>query len=227
MNVCLLTWHSGILPLVCLHTKTITVESFAIIVMTTIATMPAMTSTMMIMTVMVVNLLSVPVYLYGATQKADLLPILLCIDRIEMSSSISKVEERIGKEVHNAMVLWGSMGETSMGKASLWETSRQHDGIKGEISKIECWRERVESAAVRSRSRGLYICMGGVITEDGRCEEDVKRRLGLACASFGGLGKMWREKIVSIGSKMKLYYAVDSVVAEWLRMYTVWEKRTI
>src|SRR6218665_3992460 len=39
-------------------------------------------------------------------------------------------------------------------------------------------------------------------------EEDVKRRIGLACVAFGGLGKMWREKSISIATKMKLYYAL-------------------
>lgn len=33
MNVCLLIWLSGLLHLICRHTKTITVESFAIIAM--------------------------------------------------------------------------------------------------------------------------------------------------------------------------------------------------
>ena len=30
-----------------------------------------------------------------------------------------------------------------------------------------------------------FVYLGGLITEDGRCEEDVKRRIGLACAAFG------------------------------------------
>ena len=49
--------------------------------------------------------------------------------------------------------------------------------------------------------------LGGLITENGWCEEDVTRRIhvGLACAAFGGLGKMWREKSISIATKMKLY----------------------
>src|SRR6218665_2325668 len=40
-----------------------------------------------------------------------------------------------------------------------------------------------------NRSRDLSIYLGGLITEDGRCEEDVKRRIGLACAALGELGK--------------------------------------
>src|SRR6218665_2712864 len=53
-----------------------------------------------------------------------------------------------------------------------------------------------------------FVYLGGLITEDGRYEEDVKRRIGLACAAFGGLGKMWRKKSISIATKMKLYYAL-------------------
>src|SRR6218665_3523329 len=53
-----------------------------------------------------------------------------------------------------------------------------------------------------------FVYLGGLITEDGRCEEDVKRIIGQACAAFGGLGKMWREKSISIATKMKLYYAL-------------------
>src|SRR6218665_3151923 len=53
-----------------------------------------------------------------------------------------------------------------------------------------------------------FVYLGGLITEDGRCEEDVKRRIGLTCAAFGGLGKMWKEKSISIATKMKLYYAL-------------------
>ena len=55
-------------------------------------------------------------------------------------------------------------------------------------------------------TRSVYL--GGLIAEDGRCEEDVKRRIGLACAVFGGLGIKWREKSISIAIKMKLYYAL-------------------
>jgi len=53
-----------------------------------------------------------------------------------------------------------------------------------------------------------FVYLGGLITEDKRCEKHVKRRMGLACAAFGRLGKMWREKSISIATKIKLYYAL-------------------
>jgi hypothetical protein len=53
-----------------------------------------------------------------------------------------------------------------------------------------------------------FVYLGGVITEDGNCTEDIKRRCGLACAAFGGLNKMWRTKNISIRTNMKPYYAL-------------------
>src|SRR6218665_837679 len=38
-----------------------------------------------------------------------------------------------------------------------------------------------------------FVCLGRALTEDGRCTEDI-RRIGLACAAFGKLDKMWRTK---------------------------------
>src|SRR6218665_2102984 len=63
---------------------------------------------------------------------------------------------------------------------------------------------RLGTGVLEQVTRFVYLV--GLITENGRCEEDVKRRIGLACAAFGGLGKMWREKRISIATKMKLYY---------------------
>jgi len=34
-----------------------------------------------------------------------------------------------------------------------------------------------------------FAYLGGLISEDGRCEEDVKRRIGLECAAFEGTWK--------------------------------------
>ena len=38
-----------------------------------------------------------------------------------------------------------------------------------------------------------FVYLGDLILKDGRFEKDVTRRIGLAYAAFGGLGKMWRE----------------------------------
>ena len=49
-----------------------------------------------------------------------------------------------------------------------------------------------------------FIFLGGALTEDERCKEDI-RRIGLACAAFGKLDKIWRTKNISLKTKMKLY----------------------
>jgi hypothetical protein len=43
---------------------------------------------------------------------------------------------------------------------------------------------RIENGILEQVTKFVYL--GGLITEDGRCEEDIKRRIGLA---FGKLGK--------------------------------------
>ena len=60
-----------------------------------------------------------------------------------------------------------------------------------------------------------FVCLERLIMEDGWCEEDVKQIIGLACAAFGGLEKMWREKSVFIATKMKLYYVLDAPVLQY------------
>ena len=65
---------------------------------------------------------------------------------------------------------------------------------------------RIENREIEQVTGFVYL--GGLITEDGRCEEDIKRRIGLACAAFGGLGKMWKAKNITIRIKMRLYHAL-------------------
>src|SRR6218665_2190800 len=77
--------------------------------------------------------------------------------------------------------------------------------IKGEKTKTMAIRKqhkelqfRLGTGVLEQVTRVVYL--GGLITEDGRCEEDVKLKIGLACAAFGVLGKMWREKNISIAT---------------------------
>src|SRR6218665_2046690 len=50
-----------------------------------------------------------------------------------------------------------------------------------------------------------FIYLGGVITENGRCTKDIKRRIGLASAMFGTMNKMWRSNNITTATKVKLY----------------------
>src|SRR6218665_1753261 len=63
-----------------------------------------------------------------------------------------------------------------------------------------------------------FVYLGGLITEDGRCEEDVKRRIGLACAAFGGLGKMWRKEHLHRNQNETLLRPGSAILALQLRM---------
>ena len=54
-----------------------------------------------------------------------------------------------------------------------------------------------------------FVYLGGTLTEDGRCTDDVRRSIiGLACAAFGKLDKVWRTKSISFKTKMKPCWAL-------------------
>jgi len=50
-----------------------------------------------------------------------------------------------------------------------------------------------------------FVYLGETLKKDGRSTEDIRRRIGLACAAFGKLDKMWRTRNISLRTKMKLY----------------------
>ena len=50
-----------------------------------------------------------------------------------------------------------------------------------------------------------FVYSGGVITKDGRCTRDVKRRISLASAMFGTMNKIWRSNNITTATKVKLY----------------------
>ena len=52
-----------------------------------------------------------------------------------------------------------------------------------------------------------FVYLGGLITEDGRCTKDIKRRIILASAMFGKLSRMWKTTNIATKTKTKLYKA--------------------
>jgi len=44
-----------------------------------------------------------------------------------------------------------------------------------------------------------------MLTEDSKCTTDIKKRLGLASAMFGRLGKLWTSKEISRRTKIRLH----------------------
>ena len=65
------------------------------------------------------------------------------------------------------------------------------NGTQNKCGKSKNNRETTRGATNETRvwdaGAGHKVCLPG-ITEDGRCEEDVKCKIGPACAAFGGLG---------------------------------------
>jgi len=48
-----------------------------------------------------------------------------------------------------------------------------------------------------------FVYLGGVITKDGRCTKDIKRRIGLASAMFGTMKKLSNN--ITTATKVILY----------------------
>jgi Reverse transcriptase (RNA-dependent DNA polymerase) len=65
---------------------------------------------------------------------------------------------------------------------------------------------RLEGMTLEQVTKFVYL--GGMITEEGGCGEDIRRRIGLASTVFGKLDKMWRTNSVSIKTKLRLYNAL-------------------
>jgi len=53
-----------------------------------------------------------------------------------------------------------------------------------------------------------FVYLGSQITEDAECEQDIKRRAGLASAMVGKLNKIWRSRSISLATKVKVYEAL-------------------
>src|ERR1700733_4837505 len=95
------------------------------------------------------------------------------------------------------------------------DDSSRRMGLKINVEKTKTMiiGKHHEDIEVKRENRVLeqvtkFVYLGGTLTEDGGCTEDIKRRCGLACAAFGGLNKMWKAKNISIKTKMKIYHAL-------------------
>jgi hypothetical protein len=92
------------------------------------------------------------------------------------------------------------------------ETSKQY-GLAINIAKTKVMaisKDKPMQVKINLRNEQLeqvkeFIYLGGLITEDGQCVADVKRRIGLASAVMGRLGKLWKSKNISIKTKVKMY----------------------
>jgi Reverse transcriptase (RNA-dependent DNA polymerase) len=53
-----------------------------------------------------------------------------------------------------------------------------------------------------------FVYLGGVVSQDGRCEADIKRRIGLAYAVFNRLVNIWNCNRLAMGIKVQVYKAM-------------------
>jgi len=80
----------------------------------------------------------------------------------------------------------------------------------------------VASENVKLEQVKEFTYLGAVITKDGSCEKDMRHRIGRACAIFGRLNKMWRDKHVTIQTKINLHETfVISVLLYGAECWTV------
>ena len=53
-----------------------------------------------------------------------------------------------------------------------------------------------------------FVYLGGLISHDGRCEADIKRRIGLTYAVFSKLSNIWNCRKLALAIKMKVFKAM-------------------
>uniref|UniRef100_H3B6V1 Reverse transcriptase domain-containing protein n=1 Tax=Latimeria chalumnae TaxID=7897 RepID=H3B6V1_LATCH len=61
----------------------------------------------------------------------------------------------------------------------------------------------VEGDAVEQVEKFVYL--GGLVSKNGTCEEDIKRRIGFASAAFGRLSRIWKAKDILVKTKVRVY----------------------
>ena len=53
-----------------------------------------------------------------------------------------------------------------------------------------------------------FVYLGGLVSQDGRCEADIKRRIGLTYAVFNKLANIWNCNRLAMGIKVQVYKAM-------------------
>ena len=49
-----------------------------------------------------------------------------------------------------------------------------------------------------------FVLLGALITKDGLCENEVRRRIAMGKAAMGGLTSIWKDRGVTLETKVKL-----------------------
>lgn len=130
----------------------------------------------------------------GTNINGQLINNLRFADDVDLIANTSQNLQEITNRVDESSRRMGL--RINIGKTKTMTIGKQHEDLK-----INIGDETIEQVT-------KFVYLGGVITEDGNCTEDIKRRCGLACAAFGGLNKMWRAKNISVTTKMRLYHTL-------------------
>jgi len=78
---------------------------------------------------------------------------------------------------------------------------------KTEVQHIGSMRKEVKIKIGDSKLNQVedFIYLGGTISEDATTDQDVKRRIGLACGVMQSLCSIWKAKNISLETKVKVY----------------------
>ena len=53
-----------------------------------------------------------------------------------------------------------------------------------------------------------FIFLGALITRDGLCDKEIRRRIAMGKAAMGGLTTIWKDRIIKLATKVKLVNAL-------------------
>jgi len=91
---------------------------------------------------------------------------------------------------------------TTMGMAvNVGKTEVQHIGSQRKEVTI-----KIEDHDLNQVKEFVYL--GGTISDDATTDNDIQRRIGLACGVMQSLNPVWKSKEISRGTKAKLYEAL-------------------
>ena len=129
----------------------------------------------------------------GVTLNGQILNNLRFADDIDLVAESPYQLQELTDSVHDSSRRFGL--RINVQKTKTMTIGKQHKELKVRLDGEEL--EQVTE----------FVYLGGLITEDGQCTKDIKRRIGLASAMFGRLSRMWKTSSISTRTKIKLYRA--------------------
>ena len=65
---------------------------------------------------------------------------------------------------------------------------------------------KVDGAEIEQVKSFIYMYLGHKITEDGRCDEEIKRRIGIARTAFSKMNSILAKPQISLKTRMRILY---------------------